>query len=260
MSDAINDIQLIEKFLQGKMSDEEREKFENRLNQDQSLKTMMTDMNLLVEGIKMSAAQTTKEEKTERLKFFTEINDIEKHAFKSSAPVAKVVPMYQRPWMLSAAASVILLVSFTFYLIREQTPVNQKLYTAYFEPFDSPGSGLTRGNSVVTLKTEAYEAYDNGNYKLAALLFEQIIYKKDDAIAQICLGNSYLAQNDLDKAEKIFTEMLNKHSELFTQAKWYLALTYLKENKMERVKAILWEISNSSTYGEKAQKLLKELD
>jgi len=43
------------------------------------------------------------------------------------------------------------------------------------------------------------------------------------------------------------------------QAKWYLALTYLKENKMERAKAILWEISKSSTYGEKAQKLLKKL-
>lgn len=220
----------------------------------------MTDMNLLVEGIKMSAAHTSKEEKTERLKFFAEINDIEKRAFKFSVPVAKVVPMYQKPWMLSAAASVILMISLTFYFMREQAPLNEQLYAAYFEPFDSPGSGLTRGSNVVTLKTEAYAAYDNGNYKLAAQLFEQIIHEKDDAIAKICLGNSYLKQNDLDKAEKIFTEMLNKHSELFTQAKWYLALTYLKENKLERAKAILWEISKSSTYGEKAQKLLNELD
>ncbi|HEV8514023.1 MAG TPA: tetratricopeptide repeat protein, partial [Cyclobacteriaceae bacterium] len=144
--------------------------------------------------------------------------------------------------------------------MREQTPINEKLYTAYFEPFDSPGSGLTRGTNEVTLKTQAYEAYDNGNYKVAAQLFEQIVSEKEDAIAQLCLGNTYLAQNDLAKAEKVFTEMLTKQSELITQVKWYLALTYLKENKMERAKATLWEISKSSTYGEKAQKLLKELD
>jgi len=64
---------------------------------------------------------------------------------------AKVVPMYRQPWVLSVAASLLLLVALTYYVTREQTPLNEKLYTAYFEPFDSPGSGLTR-NSEVTLK------------------------------------------------------------------------------------------------------------
>ena len=261
MKNPINDIQLIEKFLEGKMTSEEKKEFEKKLTQDQSLNTMMTDMNLLVEGIKMSAAQTSREEKTDRLKFFAELNEIEKRApLDISTPVARVVPMYRKPWILSAAASVLLLVTLTVYLMREQTPLNEKLYVAYFEPFDSPGSGLTRGNNEVTVKTQAYEAYDNGNYKVAAQLFEKIIKEKEDAIAQLCLGNSYLAQNDPAKAEKIFTDMLAKHTELITQANWYLALTYLKENKMERAKSTLWELSKSSTYGEKAQKLLKKLD
>jgi len=260
MNESIHDIQLIEKFLEGKMTGKEKEEFENRLKQDQSLNAMMTDMNLLVEGIKMSAAQTSKEEKSDRLKFFAEINDIEKHSFEITTPAATIVPMYREPWVLSAAAGIILLVSLTAYFMREQTPLNEKLYTAYFEPFDSPGSGLTRGNNGVTIKTEAYEAYDNGNYKGAAQLFEQIVKEKEDAIAQLCLGNSYLELNDFTKAEKIFTDMLVKHSELITQVKWYLALTYLKENKMEHAKATLWEISKSSTYGEKARKLLKALN
>jgi len=259
MEQPINDIQLIEKFLDGRMSEAERKEFENKLKLDQRLSEMMTDMNLLVEGIKMSAAQSSKEEKTDRLKFFNEINEIEKNAFDSTAEV-KIIPLYRKPWILSAAASVLLLAALTFYFMREQTPLNEKLYTAYFEPFDSPGSGITRGKNEVTLKTQAYEAYDNGNYKVAAQLFEQIVNEREDAIAQLCLGNAYLAQNDLSKAEKIFTEMLTRQSELITQAKWYLALTYLKGNKMERAKATLWEISKSSTYGEKARKLLKELD
>src|SRR5258706_6334650 len=260
MKDQINDIRLIEKFLEGRMTTEEKKDCENKLAKDQVHNDMMNDLNLLVDGIKMTASQSSKEEKLDRLKFFTEINEIEKHAGKESAMQAKVVPMYRQPWVLSVAASLLLLVALTYYVTREQTPLNEKLYTAYFEPFDSPGSGLTRGNSEVTLKTKAYEAYDNGNYKVAAQLFEQIIKEKEDAIAQLCLGNSYLEQNDFAKAEKIFTDMLDKHTELITQAKWYLALTYLKENKMERAKATLWEVSKSSTYGEKAQKLLKELD
>jgi len=43
---------------------EEKKEFERKLNLDQSLNAMMTDMTLLVEGIKMSAAQTSKEEKS----------------------------------------------------------------------------------------------------------------------------------------------------------------------------------------------------
>jgi predicted Zn-dependent protease len=155
---------------------------------------------------------------------------------------------------------VALLVTVTVYLTRDHGPANERLYAYYFEPFDSPGSGMTRGDNKVTLKTQAYEAYDNGHYQAAAQLFEQIVKDNDDAIAQLCLGNAYLAQNDLAHAEKTFTDMLARHSDLLTQAKWYLALTFLKENKLERAKSVLWEISKSSTYGEKAQHLLKELD
>jgi len=39
-----------------------------------------------------------KEEKLIDWKFFTEINEIEKHAGKESAMQAKVVPMYRQPW------------------------------------------------------------------------------------------------------------------------------------------------------------------
>src|SRR5258707_13738088 len=133
MKDQINDIRLIEKFLDGRMTTEERKDFENKLSNDQALNTMMTDLNLLVEGIKMTASQTSEEEKIDRLKFFAEINEIEKHTRKESAPEAKVIPLYRKPWLLTAAASVLLLVALTYYFTREQTPLNEKLYTAYFE-------------------------------------------------------------------------------------------------------------------------------
>lgn len=260
MKDSIHDIQLIEKFLDGKMTPEEKREFEQRLNLDQSLKEMMNDMNVLLDGIKASASKSTKEEKLERLRFFAEINDIEKNAANLETP-ARVVPLYRSPWLWSAAASIVLVTTIAIYFVGERTPLNEKLYTAYFQPFDSPGGSAVRGGPPkITLKAQAYQAYDSGNYAAAAQLFEQLVKDNDDAIAQMCLGNTYLEQGKTAKAEKVFTDMLAKQNDLLTPAKWYLALTYLKENKLERAKAALWEVSKSSTYGEKAQQLLKKLD
>jgi tetratricopeptide (TPR) repeat protein len=259
----MEDFKIIEKFLDGTMTEEEKSAFEERCKTDESLNHILMEMDSLVEGIKKSAAHTTQSEKEDRLRIFREMSEFElsepEMSQISSSP-GKVIPLYQKSWAVATAASFILVAALTFYFIKDQTPRNEKLYIAYFEVFDSPGSGLTRGSNSVTIKTEAYEAYDNGDYTVAVKLFEQILQEKEDPITQLCLGNAYLSQNDPAHAEKIFNEMLEKQTELITQAKWYLALTYLKQNKIERTKATLWEISNSSTYGEKARKLLNELD
>ena len=130
----------------------------------------------------------------------------------------------------------------------------------YFEPFDSPGPGRERGTNTITDKGKAYEAYDNGRYDEAMILFEDITKSADDPIVYLCLGNAQLKVGQLEKAEKSFNHVLTKHEDLVTPASWYLALTYLKQNRMERAKSALWQISKSSTYGEKAQNLLKDLD
>lgn len=254
----MDDIKIIEKFLDGDMTREEKSAFEERCKSDTSFNRMLKEMNTLIEGIKNSASHTTFGEKVDRLKLVEELHRIE--MLKEMASPVKIIPLYQKTWAIATAASLILAAALTFYFVRERTPHNEKLYISYFEVFDSPGNGLTRGSNSVTLKTQAYEAYDNGNYAEAAKLFEQILQEKEDPIVQLCLGNAYLSQNDPVRAEKVFNDMLDKHTELITQAKWYLALTYLRQNKIERTKATLWEISKSGTYGEKARKLLNELD
>ena len=259
MKEHNHDIELIEKYLAGKMTGEEKKQFDNRRTQDEAFNGMLKDMDLLVEGIKQSAALSSKEEKIERLKFYAEITGMEESADEEEKP-ARVVPLYRRPAVLAAAASVALLMTAGVFFLGDRTPNNEKLFVTYFEPFDSPGSGLTRGNNEVTLKANAYDAYDNGRYTEAIILFNQILTKNDDPIIHLCLGNAQLKLGKYAEAEHTFNHLLAEHSDLLTQAKWYLALTLLKQNKMERAKATLWEISKSSTYGEKARKLLKQLD
>jgi tetratricopeptide (TPR) repeat protein len=221
---------------------------------------MLAEMDLLVEGIKRSGAKTSKEEKLERLKFYAEIAGMEESTEDEDLPQTKVVPLYGRRWFLAAAASVALLIAAGTWYNTNVASDPQQLFEAYFEAFDSPGSGLTRGNEGVTAKGAAYDAYDNGRYAEAIPLFENILANNNDPIVLLCLGNAQLKVGKIEQAENTFTQLLTQHNDLITQAKWYLALTYLKEDKLDRSKAALWELAQSSTYGEKAQSLLKKLE
>jgi tetratricopeptide (TPR) repeat protein len=263
MKENMDDHELIEKFLDGKMTADEKKVFEEKQERNEEFKDLLIEMDTLLEGVKLSAAKTSKEEKLERLKFFGEILDMEARATEEEQSIAapdKIIPLYQKPWLLAAAAGIALLMVVGITWMQKRPPQNERLFTAYFQPFDSPGSGLTRGTSEQTLKTKAYAAYDNGRYAEAITFFDQIIKTSDDPISHLCLGNAQLEIGQLAEAEKTFNHMLEEHSDLVTQTKWYLALTYIKQAKMERAKATLWEISKSSNYGEKARSLLNELD
>jgi len=268
MNEHTTDIELIEKFLNGKMTVEEKVLFDDRQAKDEAFKALLSDMDMLIEGITVSAARTSKEEKLERLKFFNEIVDMEDRLAAEETVAAtndqpnreRIIPIYQKPWALATAACLALAVTVSIVWMQQRPPQNERLYATYFQTFDSPGSGLTRGANEENLKTKAYDAYDNGRYEDAIRLFNQVLTQVDDPISHLCLGNSLLAVGRYEEAEHTFDHMVENHVDLVTQARWYLALTYLKEAKMERAKATLWEISTSSTYGEKARKLLKELD
>ena len=249
-----DDIILLERYLEQSLNEDEVRQVEKRLAEEPALKELYQNEKLLVNGIRYGHLKTSLEQ----------LKTLESRlpAVSQSEKPARVIPFktYWKP--MAVAASLVLISSWYFIFGPERMPLNEKLYTAYFEPFDSPGTGLTRSEMDVpqTWKAKAYEAYDKGDYRSAVGLFEKALGENDDPIVKLCLGNAYLAVGQADKAEMMFNKILKEHEDLVTQAKWYLSLAYLKQNKLERARAVLWEISKSSTYGEKAQKLLKELD
>jgi tetratricopeptide (TPR) repeat protein len=260
MNDLMNDMEQAEQFLNGKLNDVDKNNFANRLDNDEDFSRLTQDMAQMIEGIKSSGQKSTIEEKIELLKTFSQKELEEGREEKIVTFKKEPRSLYSMKYAIAAGVAFLALTIFAI-INRESFLSKPDLYAAYFETFDSPGSGLTRSHdSNVSLKSEAYEAYDAGNYTAASELFEKVLLEKDDAIVHLCLANSYMAINEFDKAEATLRHMLKVHSDLITQAKWYLALIYVKQSRMERAKAILWEISDSSTYGEKAKKLLDELD
>jgi tetratricopeptide (TPR) repeat protein len=260
MKNVMHDMELAEQFLSGKLGEPERKELAIRFDQDSDFNKLVLDMDRLVEGIKSTANKTSIEEKITRLKKFAQTEGEENE--KRTEPSEKVIKLWPAtPVHYAIAASVVLFATLIFSIVGNINTAPPDLFAQYFEPFDSPGSGLTRSSdNAASLKAEAYEAYDAANYTLAAELFEKVLLEKDEAIVHLCLANAYVALNDFEKAEANLQHMLKEHADLVTQTKWYLALIYLKQNKLERAKATLWEISNSSTYGEKAKKVLGELD
>ena len=256
----MRDNELIQGYLDRSLTEKELHEVEYRLKEEPALKSMHKEYSLLLKGIRYGHLQ----QKLETLKNL-EATAAAKVSDKIEArqvfwePVA--IALRHLYWQPIAIAACILLLVGVWFTMQPSLPANDRLYAEYFEPFDSPGSGLTRGSdNEMTLKAQAYEAYDAGDYAQAAGLFEKALLEKDDPIMHLCLGNAYLKTGNAEKAGAAFQHILDKHGDLVTQATWYLALTYLKEGNLERTKASLWEISQSSTYGEKARKLLKELE
>jgi tetratricopeptide (TPR) repeat protein len=250
MENTTRDFELIQKYFGKDLTDAEKHEVEYRLKEDQAFKDLELEHRKYLTAIRRSHLQ----DKLVQLKTL-------EAALPSPGTEATVIPL-RRNWIpMSIAAGLVAVVGFWYFSMRDTRPLNEKLFAANFEAFDSPGSGLTRGgDSKVSIKDQAYEAYDAGQYEIAANLFEQVLGEKDDAIVHLCLSNAYLATGKTDQAEKVLQHVLHDHVDLVTQAKWYLALTYLKQGNLERTRSVLWEISKSSTYGNKAKQLLNALE
>jgi tetratricopeptide (TPR) repeat protein len=247
MENNTRDRELIQGYIDGTLTGSEEVEINYRLREEQGLQKMLAEHEGLVFGIRLAHMK----EKLQQLR-----------SLEAGLPPVSNRNMVLRVWAPLAAAAVLIIAAGLWYIIPAETSTSyQELYTAYFEPFDSPGSGLTRSTeNEKDLKARAYIAYDAKDYSGASKLFVDLLKQKDDPIAYLCLGSSWLALNKPEEAEKVFTHILQNHGDLVTQAKWYLALTFLRQGKIERTKATLWEISNSSTYGEEARELLRKLD
>lgn len=252
MKNLFDDMELAEKFLTGTLEEQEKKRIAERLDREPSFNHLAQDMNELIDGIRYTGSKTTIEEKIKKLQAFAKPKQKHVNLFTLTA----------RQLSYAIAATVLLCAVIIFALVNlKQTDNPPDLFAQYFEPFDSPGSGLTRSSdNTISLKGKAYEAYDAGNYTLAAELFEQVKPSMDEAIIDLCLANAYMSLENFEQAEVVLLHMLKEHADLVTQTKWYLALLYIRENKLEKARATLWEISDSSTYGEKAKKVLNELD
>jgi len=164
-----------------------------------------------------------------------------------------------------AAASLALLVA-TGGVIRQIAKTEHgtdSIYSKYFVPYDVSVSYRSGNEEIDRLLVNALEKYEDHDYQNAVLLFEKVLEKRsNDMAANLYSGISLMETDKYQKASKSFQNIITNNNNLFIeQAKWYLAMCYIKTHNTSKAEEILKELVTDDSYYKKlAQKVLNDLD
>lgn len=229
--------ELIEAWLDETLSPEQAKAFQDLEKED-------SEWSLKVQEVKALR------EELESLMVKEELEKIHEEAFAGSA--SKTVPFPRWIWAVAASLALIF-VAWWGFRVGLQDP-NQKLYETYYET----DPGLITAMS----GTDSYEFdrgmvdYKEGKYQEALTLWEPLLEQNpsgDTLLYFVAMAN--LELENFQESQKILQRILSESSSEFEEdAKWYLALIYLKQGKLEQVKTLLSNVERPE-----AKQLLEEI-
>lgn len=252
------DIRKIIDYLEGRLTDDEREEMEMESWMNPKLDQEIRTMRTLMEGIRLSGSKSSKEEKIAILHQYPH-----PQALSDLAPKRRTLTPYitRRTifYIAAIAAGLALLVS--IFILNPAPSDPRQLYTAYFEVSPNVGVRNVRSETDRPATWQAYQAYDQQNYELAATLFENNLENSNQRITDLYhLGNCYLMLERWEDAAPAFTTVVEADHLLSPEAKWYLALTHLQTGDKARSQQLLTEVQSTTGHSKKAEKILKKLE
>lgn len=238
-------LDIVDRYLEGNLSEQERTTFEERLLHDEVLRQQVDEMKLIRAGIKHASRKAA----LQNLK-----------ALESTLPPVNNngLTLWANTWLQAAA---VLLIGLVTYALWPAAVDEQALFATHFEVYPNIIMPTVRGEmpNDSTLKTLAFRAYDQKQYEEAAVLFDRIDTKDVDIL--FYLGNCYLANSQAEKALSLFEKVLSEYEVFDEQAEWYIAASYLKLEERERARQALEKVvTRNGAYKEKAQIILEKLN
>lgn len=231
-----------ESYLNNQMLPEERKALEEKLQNDADIKEKFEIYQNWTNYLENKFDSETTAFK-ENLKSISKENFAEKEVKKS-----KVIAF--KPFYYAVAASVVLALG-TWFMMQgtpEYGDFNQH-ENAFFVERSVGDANLN----------EAQKAFNDKDYKKTVAAFEKIQNLTNPEL-QYFYAIALIETNDYTKAEILLNTIKSGSSVYKEKATWYLALSYLKQNKLEECKIYLNQISADAEDYEKAQKLLKKID
>ena len=253
------DIELIDRFLTGQLSDEERKYVVTRLAMDAEFRELHDDLEVMIEGIRESGRKDSREE-GEEIPFKPEAPDMEEGEIQSDGSVAVplILVWWKRP-LYKVAATVFVLMAVSMLIFQPFGSMsNDEFVDEYFAAL-APSEAPTR-STVEDLRVSAYGAYEQENYKLAIEKFEQVIQQGSANIEdRFFLGISYVAADQYQDAIVQLEEVAATGDGYKVHAQWYLALSYVGIDEHDKAISILEEISSSEDYSDRASEVLEKI-
>ena len=241
-------IELIDNYLKGNLSDSAVHQFEQKLKLDTAFSAAVALQKDVISGIESHFDAQLKE----KLQLVEE-------GFVKPEEETKVIPI--RNWKpLAVAASVVLIVALG-YLKFFNTPNPQEVYLSYYEPYPNIVSPSER--SAESQKQDAMAFYEKGEYETAVSLFEtDLATSPNSDYLQFYMALSQLSLKNSEQSVELFQNVANqKDSKFQAPAAWYLALAYIQAGDISNTKKQLQSIiSEGGDYAKRAEKLLGELE
>lgn len=246
-----NDIALIESYLLGEMDNEARAWFEARLEEDKAFRLLFEDVQALTEGL----GRVKHRALLERMDVLeTRLDD----PLNRSTGTKTVFWTAQRLAAVFAGLVVVALVSWFLFGTGGAKPDGASLYGEYFTMYENVMVPITRGEGKASLLDSTFQAYEQGEYTQAEVLFEALIREDDRTFIRLYAALTYMELNRQEKAEEQLEEIVKNNGDFSIQARWYLALNYLKNEEYEQSIPLLEDlVAAKSTYAPRAQELLK---
>lgn len=247
-----NDIALIESYLQGELSAEEKRAVEQRLARETDFKLLFEDTRTMIEGLGAIRHKG----------LLGRIDELEEGLGNPLESKKETRVIYWTVQRIAATFIGLAVVAITsWYVVRGDGAISGPvLYEDYHKSYPNVVVPTTRSEESLTLLTRTFRAYDQALYDSAAILFEELLQEDKREFVRLYAGLTYIEIDENDKAQFLLTTIISEKGEYEIQATWYLALNYIKTEDYDNAKSLLTDlISTSTTYQKKAQELLKKM-
>ncbi len=239
-------LERIERYLDGSMTDQERSKFEAELQQNPDFKQQVEDVQNLIIGVESAVL------KDELDQFHDDLVPVRSLDHSGEQSTIKLKRFRKIVRYVSAA---VIILGFTGYLIVTSGSSSEKLFAKHFAP--DPGLPTTMSNSSNFEFYDAMVNYKQGDYDRALKKWEALYNSNQNNDTLIYfIGVTHLADGREQEAIQILEDLSIAGQNSFeNETNYYLGMAHLKANNVEEAKKYL---TFSGT--DRANQVLSELN
>jgi tetratricopeptide (TPR) repeat protein len=245
---------MIEKFLAGELSPDERNSFEIEMKKNEELR----DMADLHKEVNKSILEN------DIHNFRKLLNETYIKVFKNENHVMNTV--HTNRWILwrNISIAAVLLIAFLvigIYVFRQKIITPDEMYSRFYEPYQSDISvrSVAQTQNGLTLAIQLYQKRD---YNTAFEILGNLLNNgSNNPAIRFYYGITAMELNRYETAIYQMNELIGKDQQPFVvHAEWYLGLCYLKLNDVKKAHDYFTKIANANGYySSQAKEILKDL-
>ncbi|WP_289040580.1 hypothetical protein [uncultured Zobellia sp.] len=249
MDSPMEEEMLLEKYLQDKLTELERQEFDLLFKNNPEFRK---EVEFHIDAKKAITAEEDANFRNILSKFESEARELEQ---RSTVPESSVVKGIPRKWLV--AASVALLVGLTYFFSANQSMSSQEMYDENFSPYRNVTYPITRSSEELDEKGEAFVAYSKGDYEVAVPIFSKLYIEEKQPYYLFYKANALIQLKKAEEAIPLLEKHLGTDDSLTDKSNWYLAMAYLQIADSEKAKQALKKVVETQGYKhEEAKRLL----